>query len=289
MGLVVLGHHEEARGAAVEAMDDARAQDTAHPGEVLHEMQQGVDQRPLRPDPRRDGRRARLACRSPGDARLRRRRARGMSSGAGTAATGAGIVRPTDSPPRSLAEDRAGWPSTRTWPSVIRAWTRARLSVRGDARPATRRDGCRPPPVDDQASGSPPCREPRPIRAPGASGAPEAQPAAGAAAILLGAAEVGEDEGGDQDQHDRDELRGGEEPAEHGAAVGDRRGRTRPRSGSRSRARRRSGRPGRGRTSAGRARAGRRRSGSRPATRRSGWDEGRCPSAYRPGAPRRRR
>ena len=47
VGFVVLGHHEQARGAPVEAVHDARAQHAAHSGEVLHVVEQGVDEGPL--------------------------------------------------------------------------------------------------------------------------------------------------------------------------------------------------------------------------------------------------
>ncbi len=46
MGLVVLGHHEKAGGAAIEAVDDAGTEDAPHSGQVAHVAEQRVHQRP---------------------------------------------------------------------------------------------------------------------------------------------------------------------------------------------------------------------------------------------------
>ena len=48
MGLVVLGDHQQARGPLVEAVDDARPEDAAHPGEVVHVAEQRVHERAAR-------------------------------------------------------------------------------------------------------------------------------------------------------------------------------------------------------------------------------------------------
>ena len=48
VGLVVLGDHQEAGGALVEPVDDARAEDAADAGEVVHVAEQRVDERAAR-------------------------------------------------------------------------------------------------------------------------------------------------------------------------------------------------------------------------------------------------
>ena len=45
MSLVVLGHHQQAGGVLVQAVDDAGAQLTADAGKVMDMIQQGIDQR----------------------------------------------------------------------------------------------------------------------------------------------------------------------------------------------------------------------------------------------------
>src|SRR5262245_13070346 len=52
----------------------------------------------------------------------------GMSSGSGTASTGAGTLTETVRPARRRADGRVGLPSTRMWPCAIRCWIRARLN-----------------------------------------------------------------------------------------------------------------------------------------------------------------
>ena len=62
VGLVVLGHHHDARRALVEAMDDARPHLAADAAQVLDVVEQGVDERAARDCRPRDAPPCRPAC-----------------------------------------------------------------------------------------------------------------------------------------------------------------------------------------------------------------------------------
>ena len=122
--LLVLGHDEAARGVLVQPVDDARAQLAAHARQVLHAVQQRVDQRAGRVARARVHDHARGLVDDDEVAVLvehAQRQLLGLRDG-GARARGCG--RRAARRPAGAARPCAGLPSTCTWPSSISALER---------------------------------------------------------------------------------------------------------------------------------------------------------------------
>ena len=134
VGLVVLGHHEQPGGAAIEAVDDAGAQHAADARQVVHPGEQRVHERAARGAGRGvdheagglvDHQQRSVLVHHP------QRDVLGLGLGRSRGGDAHGAVWPAF----TRAAARAGAPSSRTWPASISAWRRERESAGAAGEP----------------------------------------------------------------------------------------------------------------------------------------------------------